>query len=336
MKNLSILIDILKGSRVFIQTHNYPDPDAIASAFGLQKLLEHFDISSTICYDGSAEKLSAITMLGNFSIKIVSCHDIPDMCGNDKIVIVDAQRRNSNVTELAGNEVACIDHHPTLIPCEYLYSDVTITGACASIIAQYYFQNGINPEKDVASALVYGIKMDTADFTRGVTLLDVDMYAKLFPLADNGLLDRMKINTMEFADLKAYGCAIENIRVYGNVGYAFIPFECPDALIAMISDFILALDIIEFSVVYAVRGSGYKFSVRSELPELHAGHIVLNALSSFGSGGGHARMAGGFAEASSFSNGGQMLDYEIRTAFEKAIEKEKKEYFQQQSEADNR
>lgn len=324
MKDLSKLVNILKGERVFIQMHNYPDPDAIASAFGLQDLLGRSGIDSVICYDGSAEKLSAITMLNNFSISIVSCHDIKDMTEHDKIVTVDSQKGGSNLTDLIGDEVACIDHHPTASECEYQYKDVTITGACASIIAQYYFDNNITPDKNVASALVYGIKMDTADFSRGVTQLDVDMYSRLFQHADNDLLDRMKFNTMEFADLKAYGCAIENISVFDNVGYAYIPFECPDALIAMISDFILALDIIEFSVVYAIRNSGYKFSVRSEIPELNAGKIVAKALEGCGSGGGHARMAGGFAEGSSFSKTATLRNHQIQELFEKAIEEHKK------------
>ncbi len=319
MKDLNKLLDVLSGGTVYIQTHNFPDPDAIASAFGLQKLLEHYGITSTICYDGTAEKLSAQVMLRNFGIEMSSAQDLTDMKEEDKIITVDAQKYNSNLTDLCGDEVACIDHHPTVIPCEYHYKDVRITGACASLIAEYYFDHGITPDRNVASALVYGIKMDTADFSRGVTQLDVDMYAKLFPLADNDLLDRMKINTMEFADLKAYGSAIENIRVFGNVGYAYIPFSCPDALIAMISDFILALDIIEFSVIYAARGEGYKFSVRSELPEMHAGKIVQTALKTIGSGGGHARMAGGYADGAKLPEEEALRNHEIRRLFNEAI-----------------
>lgn len=319
MKDLQKLVEILSGGTVYIQTHNYPDPDAIASAYGLQKLLEHFDISSVICYDGTAEKLSAQAMLNNFGIEMVCARDLTDMCETDKIVTIDSQKYNSNLTDLIGDEVACIDHHPTMIPCEYHYKDVRIVGACASLIAEYFFDNDIPLEQNVASALVYGIKMDTADFSRGMTQFDVEMYAKLFPYADNDLLDRMKINTMEFGDLKAYGSAIENIQVFGNVGYAFIPFACPDALIAMISDFILALDIIEFSVIYAVRGDGFKFSVRSELPELHAGKIVHDALSSVGSGGGHARMAGGFAEGAKLPDNEALRNDTIRILFEEAI-----------------
>ncbi len=319
MTRLEQLVSVLRDGRVFIQTHNYPDPDAIASAYGLQKLLQHYDIPATICYEGVTERLSAVTMLQQFNIEIVQTCNISDMQPEDKIVVVDAQKYNSNVTDLIGDEVACIDHHPTITACTYRYKEIEQVGACASLIARHFFENAIPLDTDTASALVYGIKMDTADLSRGVKQLDVDMYAKLFPFADNDLLNRMKINTMEFADLKAYGSAINNISVFNNIGYAFIPFACPDALIAMISDFILALDIIEFSVVYAVRENGYKFSVRSELPELHAGKIIQYALAGKGSGGGHPSMAGGFAAASAFSDQASTRGHEIRMAFEKAV-----------------
>lgn len=319
MKDLARLIEIVSGGNVYIQTHNYPDPDAIASAFGLQAILKHYGIDSIICYDGTAEKLSALTMLDNFGIKMTAKKELTEMTMADKIITVDSQKYNSNLTDLIGDEVACIDHHPTMIECEYQYKDVRIVGACSTLIAEYFLRNNIPLEKNTASALVYGIKMDTADFSRGMTELDAHMYAWLFPYADNDLLDRMKINTMGFADLKAYGSAIENISVYGNVGYAYIPFECPDALIAMISDFILALDIIEFSVVYAKRDNGYKFSVRSEIPSLHAGKIIFKALNGVGSGGGHTRMAGGFADGKKLGGRESYVIHEVRRLFEEAI-----------------
>ena len=43
---------------------------------------------------------------------------------------------------------------------------------------------------------------------------------------------------MEMSDLKAYGAAIENISVINGIGFAYIPFDCNDGLIAMISVFI--------------------------------------------------------------------------------------------------
>ena len=67
---LSELITLLKGHRVFIQTHNFPDPDAIASAFGLQVLLERFKIPTTICHHGNVERTATANMVSEFGIKM--------------------------------------------------------------------------------------------------------------------------------------------------------------------------------------------------------------------------------------------------------------------------
>lgn len=115
--------------------------------------------------------------------------------------------------------------------------------------------------------------------------------------------------------MKAYGAAIENIHVYDNLGIAFIPFDCPDALIAMVSDFILALDIIEVSVIYAKRADGYKFSIRSEAGKLDAGRIISRALFHIGNGGGHAAFAGGFVPKASIESMGDAVHKRIRALF---------------------
>ena len=189
--------------------------------------------------------------------------------------------------------MACIDHHPTFVPTEYRYQDIRQTGACATIIAQYFQQLGRNPDQAVATALLYGLKMDTLQFTRGVTELDIEMFRFLFPLCDQEALMRLERNNMEFSDLKAYGAAIENIEIYDKVGISNIAFPCPDALIAILSDFILALQEVEVAVVFCHREDGIKFSVRSEDTAIHAGHLIHSALQGYGDGGGHAEMAGG-------------------------------------------
>lgn len=295
MKKILELIKLLNGHNVYIQTHNFPDPDALASAYGLQYLLKQFDIDSKIVFDGTLSKLSGIRMVDYFDIEIFNANDFKDMNKNDYIVIIDAQKYNKNCTDLPGDEVACIDHHPTVIDVEYKYKDVRMVGACSSIIAEYFIDAGKVPSVNVATALLYGIKMDTNDFGRGVSELDVKMYYMLFSYADQKVLEKIQLNTIELTDLRAYGAAINNISLYKNIGFASIPFDCPDGLIAIISDFILALDVVEFSVVYSERAGGYKFSVRSELEQFDAGKITNSVLSSIGgNGGGHAFMAGGF------------------------------------------
>lgn len=288
------LVELLKGHKNYIQTHNYPDPDAVASAYGLQYFLRCHGVDAQICYDGKVEKLSTKKMFEVFKIDVLTADSIQDMTAEDYIVAVDSQKYNANLTDLIGDEVACIDHHPTFFECTYQYGDIRKTGACSTLIAEYFYKTHTPLHPSVAAALAYGIKMDTADFIRGVTELDLDMFAYVYKQADVDKLRTMYHDVLELDDLKAYGAAIDNIYINDGVGFAWIPLDCPDALIAIISDFILSLNVVDVSIVYAVRKDGIKFSVRSERKDLDAGKMVAVVLKNCGNGGGHHGMAGGF------------------------------------------
>lgn len=315
------LINLLKGHVVYLQTHNFPDPDALAAAFGMQVFLNANGITSTICYAGNVEKNSTKRMMEEFGIKAVNIDQLPHMAKEDYIVTIDAQKYNSNITDFVGREVACIDHHPTLTPCAYEYSDIRICGACCSIVASYFIDSDTTMDANTATALLYGLKMDTDSFNRGVTDFDISMFAYLHKIADNQKITTMYNNNMEIEDLHAYGEAIRNIKIYDNVGFAKISFDCPDALIAMISDFILGLDVVELSVVYAARDGGYKFSVRNETATYHAGMITQKALEDLGGGGGHFTMAGGIILKEKVKQLGPYPDFEIRKRFLDNIKK---------------
>ena len=316
------LVELLRGHRTYIQTHNFPDPDAIASAFGLQHFLNYHGINADICYDGKIERLSTRKMFDTFHIDILSKEDLDDMKKEDYIVTVDSQKYNANLTDFIGDEVACIDHHPTVIACEYAYKDVRRVGACATMITEYFYLTNTPMSRHVAAALAYGIKMDTDDFVRGTTKLDVDMFAYIYPMADVEELKSMYVNVMEFSDLKAYGAAIDNIHIYDDVGFASIPFDCPDALIAIISDFILSLDVVNISVIYAIRSDGIKFSVRSALNRVDAGRVVAKALEDYGNGGGHPAMAGGFIPKKNMEKLEPDRDYKLEMLFLEQIKAE--------------
>lgn len=321
MERFLELIGCCRSKKVYIQTHNFPDPDAIASAFGLQALLGHFGIDSVLCYYGKIDKLSTRKMTELLGIRMFSWDELREaMCPEDYIICVDSQKGGGNIRDFTGREVACIDHHPTYVQAEYLYSDIRTVGSCATLIAEYYQRLGVPLPENVATALLYGLKMDTAQFTRGVTLLDIDMFRLLFPLADGAILTELEKNTMEFSDLRAYGSAIENVQVYDRMGIASIPFDCPDALIALVADFLLSLEEVEVAVVYAWREKDIKFSVRSESEAIHAGQLTNRALRGLGSGGGHAEMAGGSIGRENLKLLGAYPDDAIRERFLRAEE----------------
>lgn len=309
------LVKTLADHTVYIQTHNFPDPDAIASAFGLQNFLAYHGVPSTLCYDGKIDRLSVKKMLETFGITMFSKNDVPDMTEDDYIVLVDSQKKNSNVTDLIGDEVACIDHHPIFFPYNYLYQDIRPVGSCSCLIASYFQSTDTPISPKCAAALAYGIKMDTADFTRGTTALDTEMLSFLFGHADWDLVSGMYYNTMEFNDLQAYGAAIQNIQIFDRTGFAYIPFNCAPALIAIISDFILSLDVVDIAIIYALQTEGIRFSVRSEQKRIHAGNLIARVLKPYGDGGGHPSMAGGMIPAGNLPLLGEDIHTTIQEAF---------------------
>lgn len=292
---LDRLVAVITKPHVYIQTHNYPDQDALASAYGLQELLRYKGIDSTICYQGEIDKVNTVTMTEELGLALYDVDDLP-IAPEDEIILVDGQKGNVNLEELIGNEIACIDHHPQQDVDSYRFYDIRKVGACATIIGEYFTENKIPVSDKVATALVYGIKMDTANLMRQTTDADVDMFCAMYKKADLDLIRKFESHSLILTDLEAYREALKDLKIYGhNVGMANVGADCSEAMMGTLSDFIMSLDEVDFSVVYSYRAGGLKLSVRSEMPQADAGKIVRQALSGYpGGGGGHAGMAGGF------------------------------------------
>lgn len=316
MTALDKIIDSIQGDHVYIQTHNFPDPDAIASAFGLQQLLKARGVEAVICYRGKIDRSSLMQMVEQLHIEMVNIEDISDMDKTDEVILVDSQKGNSNIIDIPGQEIICIDHHPTYEKAEYLFSDIRPeAGACASIIAGYYLEEGMKMSEDVATALLFGIKIDTANLSRGVSRFDLDMFYYVYALARPELMNLFELNELQFSDLYAYAHAINTIQVYDRISFANTGYNCPEALVANISDFMLALSEVDFSVVYTLKQDGIKISVRNSIPGLDAGKITNQALKGIGNGGGHVSMAGGFVSFDENKTDDEILIANIQERF---------------------
>ncbi len=290
------LIQLCQGRPVYVQTHNFPDPDALAAGYGISRLLECFEIHTTLCYDGKLDKRACKKMTEVFQIRVTPLRRMNLPEENAVLICVDGQRGNGNIRFVPVETVACIDHHPVTVEGHYAYQDIRAVGSCCAIVAEYFRDLGIEPDENTASALLYGIQVDTRQFTRGVSDLDIDMFRFLNRLANGELLRKFQVGGIAIDDLKAYASAIENLQIYERVGITEVEFPCSNDIIAMISDFFLSLEEIDLAVVYSIRRDGIKFSVRSELNGVDAGAWVKKALDGYGSAGGHPYMAGGLIE----------------------------------------
>lgn len=317
MTQLDRVIEQINHKHVYIQTHNFPDPDAIASAYGLQQLLKYRGINATICYKGKIDRYSTDKLRELLCVEMQNIEDLEDiLTDEDEVILVDAQKGNSNIINMTGDEIICIDHHPVFEKYEYRFTDIRPeVGACASIIAQYFFENNVPMTREIATALTFGIRMDTRGMSRGVSKLDMEMLYQMFDACDQDLIYVLENSTLYFEDLLAYSKAISSIEVYDTISFADTGRNCPEALIASVSEFMLALIEVDFSIVYSRKDEGIKLSVRSERPDLDAGKIINKALEGIGNGGGHASMAGGFVPFSGTEEEAELLIKEIHERF---------------------
>jgi len=287
------LIGFLKNENiVYIQPHNYPDHDAIASAFGLQHFLMHFGIQPKIVYDTIIQRESLLRLMDKLNIQAYRITDI-SMTSRDKVILVDGCKGNTNVTDLIGDEVGVIDHHLVAEPDDVEFSDIRMEyGACASIIASYYLDHQVEMPRDVASALLIGINMDTALLTRNVSEFDIRAYLHCYRIANVSYVNNVIRNYIRIDDLIYYQYLITNNKIHDRILFCYFPQGCNQNLLGILSDFALALDEIDL-VVLCAKDQKIHFSLRSEVLEWDVSLLIRNLLAGKGFGGGHADMAGG-------------------------------------------
>lgn len=294
MSKFDDLMNVIKKNIVFIQTHNYPDPDALATAQGLKYLIESRGKQAIICYKGQVDKYNTIKMIELLHIDIVPADSI-EFRPDDEIILVDCQKGSINVKGYSGHVIACIDHHKISDTCPYLFCDIRPSiGACCTIIAEYFVENQISPNDLIATVLAYGIRMDTNILSRNVSDLDLDMYCYLYKISNKMMLRQLDLCTLRIKDLTSYYNAITDLKVYDHVAFVDLGADCSESTLGQISDFLITLREIDFIVVHSYRDSGVKFSVRSENAKLDAAEIIKSVLSDCGDGGGHTTMAAGF------------------------------------------
>jgi len=296
MTKLDELVDLLKKApdEVFLQPHNVPDPDAIASCYALEHLLRVRGIESNIVYEHEIEKANSLKMIDLFGIEMRHSRDITTLGKEDWAVLVDAQKGNSNITDLETDEVAVIDHHEDSGKHGYRFKDVRPeVGACSSIIATYYFENNVEIPVSIATALLYGIFMDTDNLTRGVSVLDVEMFYRLYGLTNITLINQLKGNQITLEDLKEYARAFQNVEVYGQLAFLRLD-NSNDSLLGSAGDLVITITGVNVVVAYSIREGGIRFSIRSINKDIKANFLVRHILKDVGFGGGHEAMAGGF------------------------------------------
>jgi len=308
MKRFAELLRVIGDRRpVYVQTHDFPDHDAVASAFAMQGALSRAGVPSRIVYAGDLQRDSLRRMIRDLGIAVEPASAVV-MAPEDPVVIVDGCKGSKNVTDLPGDEVAVIDHHDVKSPDTVPYVDIRPGfGACSTMIHGYWTESGMPMTGGVATALMIGINMDTALLTRQVSRADIAAYADLYAAADVRLENSILRNSIQTKDLAFYRHALENVDISERVAFCYFPEGCNQNLLGILGDFFISLEEAEFVVLCARNAGVINVSVRSERETWNASRVVQAALQGIGFGGGHADMAGGIIREPGAIDGESLL-----------------------------
>ncbi len=265
------------------------DPDAIASAMTIKRLLWRKVSEVTIAHFNRITRPDNLTMIELVEAGLVSLSAI-DPEEFTTFVVVDSQPDHNEAFSPFTYDVI-IDHHPLSCP-EANFVDIRPDyGACSSMMTEYLKARNIKPSAKLAAALMLGIKTDTSNFTRQATIRDIRAFQYLYQFANNNIVVKVERAQMTPGNLDFLARAIKQRHRVNNRIYFHAGRKCqPDELV-MAADFFLSVSKVNWSVVSGVSEKKLIIIIRNDGLRKSAGITAKEAFASFGSAGGHKTMA---------------------------------------------
>jgi nanoRNase/pAp phosphatase (c-di-AMP/oligoRNAs hydrolase) len=282
-------------SPLLILAHDYPDPDALASAYALQYLAElKGGIRSRIVYGAAIGRIENQEMVRLLKIP---AHKVrpSDFRKYPNIALVDTQPGfENNSLPPKRKPVIVVDQHvlSTVPEAEFKLID-TEAGATAMLLAQELLTLEVQIPVRLATALVYGILSDTLDFYRVAKRETVETYMKLLPFSDVHVLARIQNPSRPRRFFKDLSRCIERSRIRQKLIVSHLgQVENPD-LISQMADFLLTCEGAQWTFCTGRHGENIHVSLRTSIAEGGAGVILRDVFNHPRQAGGHGQIAGG-------------------------------------------
>jgi nanoRNase/pAp phosphatase (c-di-AMP/oligoRNAs hydrolase) len=296
--------------RVWIATHDNPDPDGLASAFALRHLLRSGEngedkVPVEISTSGIIGRAENRALFNYLNVRITPMEELtPEE--DPAVVLVDTQpkRANNSVPDWVVPR-AIIDHHQDWGTSKKVpFKDIRANyGATSTILTEYLRASGLPLDRKMATALFYGIASETQELGRHPTRADIRAHKYLYPLIDPTRLTRIERARVPRDYFRIFRLAIERGRIHGPLVITWLgPVDYPD-MVAEVADFLLRLDETNISICLGSYKDEVFLSFRTLDGNLNASDLMQKALKGVGSGGGHEGMAGGKAALDDLPDG---------------------------------
>ncbi len=267
------------------------DPDALASAMAIKRLLSYRVQSVVIGYPNEIRRLNNLTMVERLKIPIERMHTLP-VKDYSKRVLVDSQPTHHSSFEKVDFDVI-IDHHPVTEGWDAQFIDIRPEyGAVSSMMVEYLRAASIKPSVALATALYYGIKVDTQNFQKkNMQIGDGISFRYLFSIANPNLVRKFELTELRRSELKYFRIALNEVKSRKGRAYVHLgKVSTPDILV-IIADFFNRVDKFDWVLVSGIHNEKLVVILRCDGYRKNAGKFAQKIFGEYGLAGGHKEAA---------------------------------------------
>ncbi|WP_407658821.1 DHH family phosphoesterase [Leptothoe spongobia] len=264
--SLRHLLITYADSRQLILLQDFPDPDALSSAWAYKLIAAAYDVDCDIFYSGtlSHQENIALVKLTNLPAKRWSNQKPPDLSQYSGYVLVDTQGTTSQLLERVNTAgvplMVVIDHHSLQGSSKAEFSDIRPDARATATILTQYLQTGLldldrSNSKHVkcATALMHGLRSDTGQLMQAAEA-DFMAAAYLSQYCDAQLLSAILQASRSKRAMDIIERSLRNRNIQNSVsiaGVGYLRYEDRDA-IPQATDFLLTEEDVHTAVVYGI------------------------------------------------------------------------------------
>jgi len=309
---LAALLEQHRGERHAIVMQDYPDPDAISSAWAHKMIAARFGIDCDIVYEGRISHQENLALVQLTELELMRVGEGYDLAQYKGTVFVDNQGTTAALTdrfaELGVKALVVVDHHERQDRVQPEFEDIRKIGATATVYTQYIREGLLQLNKSdpvhvkLATALMHGIRSETSGLVRA---REEEMEAATFltRFADFALLEDILSVKRSKQVMDVIRMALEDREIrdsYSISGVGFLRIEDRDS-IPQAADFLLTEENVHTAIVYGIIIKADRElvvgSMRTNKVTLNPDEFLKEALGTTEAGryyGGGRRGAGGF------------------------------------------
>ena len=287
-----------ENANVLIVCHDNPDPDALASALAIKHLCESIGHEPTIVHGGMIEHQQNRAMVKLLEMdvrRIILDWEVEDiLTDSDLVICVDFSHPGANnILPPTCVPHIVIDHHTSdTRPAGDVILVRSEFAATSSLVASILMNSGIEINRNVATALAFGIRTDTLGFTRSFNAVDLRALSWLGAWIDWELMRSFESPPRSQEVLSIFKQALTDATLENGLMLAPVTQMTDRDALSQVADFLLPTEDVDVVITYGVRISKVILSARSTNDSIHIGRILSNTFEK-GRAGGHKSLAGG-------------------------------------------